>query len=77
MPRLFPDKKEENIKKTFNDFYAGTLLNEISEQWIMKNGPFTYDFSWLTEEHAEQLIAEKVKEVFKKNLGLNPDNINY
>ncbi|MBD9654960.1 hypothetical protein IB239_09080 [Pseudomonas sp. PDM12] len=75
VPRLFPFKKEENIKKTFNEFYAATMFNEIARQWIMNKGPFSYDFSWLTEEHTEEVVAAKVKEIFKSMLGIDPDEI--
>lgn len=77
LPRMLPGKPEENIKKTFNAFYAANILYSTSNQWIMEDGPFKYDFSWLTEQEAPEVIENKTKELFEKLYNINPETIPY
>lgn len=77
LPRLFEGKPVENIKKTFNAFYAENLVYNISQQWVAAHGPFQYSFSWLTEREDPEIVKNKANELFEKVYGINPNNINY
>lgn len=77
LPRMLPGKSEKNIKNTFNAFYAANIVYSISNQWVMQEGPFKYDFSWLTEQEDPEIVENKAKELFEKIYSINPDNIPY
>ncbi|MNJ38354.1 hypothetical protein D3C77_332000 [compost metagenome] len=76
LPRLCPGRPVENIKKTFNAFYAANLVYNMSNQWVAGRGPFKYDFSWLTEREDPEIIKDKTNELFEAIFGVNPNNIN-
>lgn len=76
LPRLFPGKPVENIKKTFNAFYAANLVYNMSHQWVTGRGPFQYDFSWLTEREDPDVLKNKTDELFEAIFSVNPNNIN-
>lgn len=77
VPRLFPWKSEENIKKAFNDFYGENMMSFMGSQWVVQDGKFNYDFSWLTEQTDEDVIENKVKSVFEALYGINPSEIKH
>lgn len=76
LPRLFPGKPAENIKKTFDAFYAANLVYNMSHQWITERGPFQYNFSWLTERENPDVLKNKTGELFEAIFNVNPGNIN-
>ena len=47
-PRLWPNRTEDAVMNTFNQFYGMLLLCDLTRQWILKDGPFICDFRWLS-----------------------------
>ncbi|WP_180085128.1 hypothetical protein [Acinetobacter sp. YH12145] len=64
-PRLRNDRKQENVQKTFNDFYGGTALYDLTRQWILIDGDFKLNYNWLSENYIEKDIFEWANETFK------------
>lgn len=77
LPRMIPGKTEANIKKTFNSFYAANLVYNLSSQWVTGQGPFRYDFSWLTERGDSEVIKERTGRLFENIFKVHPDDISY
>ena len=77
LPRMIPGKSEENIKKTFNAFYAANLVYHMSNQWVTGKGPFEYDFSWLTEREDAEVIKNKTNQLFENIFSVHPDDIQF
>jgi hypothetical protein len=72
-PRQRPNRSEEAVKNTFNQFYGNMALYDLTRQWILIDGPFMSDFRWLYE-HYDQARAEAWgNEVFKKVYGITLD----
>jgi len=72
-PRKFPGKDYEGVMRTFNSFYANNILYDLTRQWILRDGPFTYDYRWLTHQHSNADMTEGAKKVFEGSFGAHPD----
>ncbi|MAO63628.1 MAG: hypothetical protein CL666_01375 [Balneola sp.] len=73
-PREFPNAIKENIHKTFNAFYAWNIMYDLTRQWIIGEGDFKYDYTWLTEKKKETELKESADKVFENIYGEFPDN---
>jgi hypothetical protein len=73
-PRNLPGKDPEGVKQTFNVFYANNIVYGLTRQWILQDGPFTYDLGWLSRTHTEDEMAKSAKGIFEHLYGANPDD---
>ena len=74
-PRDIPGKDRESVFRTLNTFYGNSLVYDLTRQWILQDGPFKYDYSWLTEQPSEK-YAEWAKKQFELLYGAHPDHVN-
>lgn len=70
-PRLRSDRPKENVQKTFNDFYGGTALYDLTQQWILKDGGFKMNYNWLSNDFNENDIYEWANKTFQSVYGIN------
>jgi hypothetical protein len=70
-PRKWPNRSEEAIKTTFNSFYGMMAVYELTEQWILRDGPFDCDFSWMSDNYYKAVFSDWANESFKRFYGLN------
>jgi len=49
--REFPGKQPEALLGTLNSFFGNCVLFDLTRQWIFEDGPFRFDFKWLSEKH--------------------------
>jgi hypothetical protein len=73
-PRIFPGKDPKNIKKTFDVFFGNNILYDLVQQWILNDGPFDYDLSWLSQAYTNEEMANAAKDSFKHLFGVSPDD---
>jgi hypothetical protein len=45
----------------------------MTRQWILEDGPFRYDFHWLTGRHDNDALVAWVKTMFEATFGAHPD----
>ncbi|OKO80577.1 hypothetical protein [Bradyrhizobium sp. AS23.2] len=74
-PRDIPGKDQASVFQTLNMFYGNNLVYDLTRQWILQNGPFKYDYSWLTENPPAK-YAEWANKQFEKLYGAHPDAVN-
>lgn len=74
-PREIPGKDLAAIQHTFDVFYANNVAYDLIRQWVLHDGPFKYDFNWLSRRHAPEEMATWAKETFAHLLGVSPDSI--
>ncbi|WP_155641280.1 hypothetical protein [Burkholderia cepacia] len=71
--RLFARKTrnhdESKVLEVFNQFFAAVVLYDLTRQWVLQNGPFTSDYSWLILPHQEEEFNEKISALFQKHYG--------
>lgn len=71
---IFKGKSEEKILKSFNNFYAFNILYDLAMKWVNEDGEFKFDYEWLAGARSDTFIP-KIKENFKKQFGINIEDI--
>lgn len=69
-PRKWPNRSEKTVKAMFDRFYGTMALYELTEQWILRDGPFDCDFSWMSDNYNQDIFANWANETFKKVYGV-------
>jgi len=46
-PRIREGYDEESLQNMFDDFYAAAVTYEMTDQLIVRSGPFEYKYDWL------------------------------
>jgi hypothetical protein len=73
-PRKWPNRSEAAVMKMFNNFYGTTALYDLTRQWILKDGPFVCDFSWLSENYNQAEADSWGNVTFKRVYGVFLDD---
>jgi len=71
-PRTFQNKDEESVQKTFNAFYSWNATYDLTRQWIVQDGDFEYNFSWLTSKYLQSEVVAWACNYFKDVYGVDP-----
>jgi len=71
-PALLKGKDEAALSKTFNHFYAVVAAYELTRQWISDDGPFDFDFLWLTSQYPQRDIQEWASRIFEESFNVRP-----
>ncbi|NBB81353.1 MAG: hypothetical protein GVY36_18250 [Verrucomicrobia bacterium] len=72
-PAIVPGKKADAIQNTFDQFYTWIVNYGLISQWISSDGPFRYNFEWLSTAHNPNEIEEWAKAGFERTFGISPD----
>jgi hypothetical protein len=70
-PRKWPDRDEGAVKRMFERFYGTMALYDLTRQWILKDGPFVFDFEWLLENYSQEHVEAWGNDTFKQIYGVN------
>lgn len=70
-PRKWPDRSEKAVMETFNRFYGTMAVYELTEQWILRDGPFNFDFRWMSDNYDEQSFIDWANGSFRKAFGVD------
>ena len=76
-PSLFKDRDEAKIYLTFNDFYGWNVLYDLVRQWTVTDGPFNYDYTWLTPKHPADVTKPWVDARFKNVFDVSLDDFKH
>ena len=44
---------------------------ELTEQWILRDGPFKSNFSWMSDNYDQDLFGAWANDTFKKVFGVD------
>lgn len=72
-PRAVPGKDEETLQRLLDDFYVWVSVYEMTRQWIVDDGPFEYDYNWLTSKYPSAELKEWADRHFQLSTGVHPD----
>jgi hypothetical protein len=64
---------EANIYKSFNDFYHWLLEYNLINQWIVDDGPFDLDFTWMHPLYNPSFTKPFADKAFKDRFGVSLD----
>jgi hypothetical protein len=73
-PRKMAGRDEAIVQKTFDIFYAGIVSYDLTRQWIIKPGPFTYDFSELSSTATQEEMKTFGDRQFEAAYNVAPDS---
>jgi hypothetical protein len=74
-PRMRKGYDERAVQKMFDDFYAAVVTYEMTDQLIVKNGPFEYKYDWLKPSASPEEFKQFADRNFKAAYGIAPDEI--
>lgn len=72
-PRRWPNRTDEAVMATFNNFYGTMALYDLTRQWLLQDGPFVCDFSWMSENYDQAHADAWGNDSFKKVYGVTLD----
>lgn len=72
-PRARPDKDEGTLQDLLDNFYIWVSIYEMTRQWLVDDGPFEYDYNWLTSKFPNSVIKEWADRHFEMSTGAHPD----
>lgn len=73
-PRLMNGRDQEVVQNAFNSFYAMNLVYDLTRQWIAVDGPFEYEYRWLSSTASPQTIKDFADRHFQTVYGVHPDS---
>ena len=47
---------------------------DLTQQWILIDGQFKYNYAWLSQAHSATEMTDWAKNVFEHLWGVNPDS---
>jgi hypothetical protein len=57
VPRGIPGIEPQALIRTLSTFYGNIIQYDLVRQWIVTDGPFHYDFEWLSQTRSKEGIA--------------------
>jgi hypothetical protein len=73
-PREQRGRSQEAVMSTFKQFFGTLPLYDLTRQWILEDGPFTFDFEWMVENPSTFLSEDSANHVFQQVYGVTLDN---
>jgi hypothetical protein len=73
VPILRSGLAEDDVHQSFQRFYDGHALYDLTQQWITRSGPFTYRFHWLQPNGTEAEVKAWADHNFWAAYGISPD----
>jgi hypothetical protein len=72
-PRDLPGKDPAGLREMLDVFFGSLILYDMTLQWILRDGPFRYDFKWLTGRSENDALVAWAKRSFAGTFGVEPD----
>lgn len=72
--RRVPGRSEDALQRLLDEFFTWVSMYETTRQWIVENGPFGYDYGWLTSKFASTETKAWADNAFKVSMGVHPDD---
>jgi hypothetical protein len=73
-PRLRSGLSEEAARAAFLSFYQFILLYDLTEQWVLRPGPFTFDLEWLSATSTQEQLRDFSESAFRNVYGISTEN---
>ncbi|RFS19934.1 hypothetical protein DVR12_19585 [Chitinophaga silvatica] len=64
----------ERVNDTFNNFFGWNTLYTMVREWIAVDGPFTYDYQWLSTNINKDEMKNWVCQTFESTFNVHPDS---
>jgi len=64
---------EEQMDETLNDFFAWNATYDMVRKWIVEEGPFKFDYQWLTSKYTDEQMKIWACNHFKTLFNVDPE----
>lgn len=75
--REFPGVEKEHLTQTLNTFFGSNMFYDLTRQWIIEDGPFSYGFDWLSEEYGDTDFKAAADRMFRSKYGFSTSDITF
>ena len=72
-PAELPGRDSTIVHETFNKFYGWIVNYDLISQWIIAEGPFKYEYEWLSTAHDPADVSDWAAKGFEHIFGVHPD----
>ena len=69
--RQLPGVSSEDLENTLNNFFGNIILSNLTRQWVLEDGDFSFDFKWLSKNHDRNHWKKLAKEAFQRLYGID------
>ncbi len=76
VPVIREGRNEADVMRTFQVFYEGHALYDLTRQWITAPGRFRYDYRWLQPAGTPEQLKAWADSAFINAYGVAPDDFN-
>jgi hypothetical protein len=73
--RQKPGVSNDDLKNTLNGFFANVIMSNLTRQWVLNDGDFTFDFGWLSHNHDANYWKNLAEDGFKWLYGVSVSDI--
>jgi hypothetical protein len=73
-PAELPDKDPTIVHETFTKFYGWIVNYDLISQWIIADGPFRYEYEWLSTAHDPAAVKDRTARGFEHVFHVHPDD---
>jgi len=74
-PRLQPGRDEAVVQRAFDMFYQHAVVNDLTNQWISRSGPFRYDIDWLKPSASPDQMKGFLRGNFRAAFEFDPEDV--
>jgi hypothetical protein len=74
VPVLRDGVSELDTMETFQGFYGGQALYDLTRQWIKEPGPFRYNYRWLQPNGTPEEIRGWASNIFSRAYSVSPED---
>jgi hypothetical protein len=69
-PRTQHHVSEETMAAVFGNFYTSVIFYGLTKQWVLNDGDFKLDYSWLVPSEEEEELKGKISDLFFTTFGV-------
>jgi hypothetical protein len=73
-PALRVDRDQASVDDTFQRFYDFNVTYDMTRQWVMSEGPFAYEYAWLSQRFTREELQSYADKGFRALYGVEPAN---
>jgi hypothetical protein len=75
-PALYQGVSEKSLYDTFNSFYQWVLLYDLIRQWIIEDGPYDLDYTWMHPRYTAEFCRPWAGRGFREHFGVALEDFN-
>lgn len=73
--RKRPGAADEDLQNTLNNFFSSIIICDLSRQWVLNEGAFSYNFKWLSQHKDSNHWRNLADEAFARMYGVKTSDI--